>query len=37
MRQLDFLADSRELIHYDARGSGQTDITGVEAVFDDLG
>jgi len=26
MRQLDFLADARELIYYDARGSGQTDV-----------
>ena len=26
MRRLDFLADVRELIYYDARGSGQTDV-----------
>jgi pimeloyl-ACP methyl ester carboxylesterase len=26
MRQLDFLADARELIYYDARGSGRTDL-----------
>jgi proline iminopeptidase len=26
MRQLDFLADARELIYHDARGSGQTDV-----------
>lgn len=26
LRQLDFLADARELIYYDARGSGQTDV-----------
>ena len=26
MRQLDFLADAREVIYYDARGSGQTEV-----------
>ena len=32
MRQLDFLADARELIYYDARGSGQTDVGATQEL-----